>query len=332
MKRSHIAAVFKKDGLELIRDKRTWFVNIVLPVLLYPILLLVGIQIYQITQPGPDDIPKIGIHNCPNSLQDYLRIAPLKKLSAKDLAMGKEQEIQKQLLLHEMDKQSTKTFDAYILSKESTVEPKYKHLQPTEKGVDNQLLSDALNEMRALNFSAAIICTQDNSEPKNWIVHVVADNAHRDYLQCSGIISKAVKRFSDELLDKRIGKFELSENFAQPISQTKHSLASTSETVKTHFLSGFLPVLLVLMAISGAYHPALDLIAGERERGTLETLLSWPSDRESIFFGKLLVVVCAALIMVVLNLLSLGITAGIGASQMADKFQNLGSLTSIGFD
>ena len=60
-----------------------------------------------------------------------------------------------------------------------------------------------------------------------------------------------------------------------------------------------------MLALSGAFMPAIDLIAGERERGTLETLLSLPGKRTEIFAGKLLVVATSALINLLLNLTSL---------------------------
>ena len=41
--------------------------------------------------------------------------------------------------------------------------------------------------------------------------------------------------------------------------------------------SKILPVLLLLWALTGAFYPAVDLCAGEKERGTLETLLSSPA-------------------------------------------------------
>ena len=48
------------------------------------------------------------------------------------------------------------------------------------------------------------------------------------------------------------------------------------------------PILLLLWALTGAFYPAVDLCAGEKERGTLETLLSSPAARSEIVLGKLL--------------------------------------------
>ena len=51
-----------------------------------------------------------------------------------------------------------------------------------------------------------------------------------------------------------------------------------------------LPVMLLLWALTGAFYPAIDLCAGEKERGTLETLLSSPAERGEIVLGKLLAI------------------------------------------
>src|SRR5262249_10870918 len=51
-------------------------------------------------------------------------------------------------------------------------------------------------------------------------------------------------------------------------------------------LAVFVPLVLVLMTITGAVYPAIDLTAGERERGTLEVLIAAPVPRVSLLFGK----------------------------------------------
>ncbi|MGD9647380.1 MAG: ABC transporter permease subunit/CPBP intramembrane protease [Pirellulales bacterium] len=68
------------------------------------------------------------------------------------------------------------------------------------------------------------------------------------------------------------------------------------------------PFLLLIWALTGAFYPAIDLCAGEKERGTLETLLSSPAARTEIVWGKLLTVMLFSMATVVLNLVSLGIT------------------------
>ena len=54
--------------------------------------------------------------------------------------------------------------------------------------------------------------------------------------------------------------------------------------------SKILPFVLLIWALTGAFYPAIDLCAGEKERGTLETLLSSPAERIEIVWGKLLTI------------------------------------------
>jgi sodium transport system permease protein len=70
-----------------------------------------------------------------------------------------------------------------------------------------------------------------------------------------------------------------------------------------------LPFVLFLWALTGAFYPAVDLCAGEKERGTLETLLSGPALRSEIVWGKLLTVMTFSVATAALNLASLGLTA-----------------------
>ncbi len=79
-------------------------------------------------------------------------------------------------------------------------------------------------------------------------------------------------------------------------------------------LAGLIPLVLVLMTITGAVYPAIDLTAGERERGTLETLMAAPIPRFWILFSKFVAVVTVAMLTAILNLL--GMFATIWAFQL----------------
>jgi len=57
-----------------------------------------------------------------------------------------------------------------------------------------------------------------------------------------------------------------------------------------YLLSKVLPLFVVLMVLLGAFHPAIDVTAGERERGTLETILVSPIGRADLMLGKVLAV------------------------------------------
>jgi sodium transport system permease protein len=78
--------------------------------------------------------------------------------------------------------------------------------------------------------------------------------------------------------------------------------------VSGYMLSKILPLVVVVMVMLGAFHPAIDITAGERERSTLETTLSAPIDRASLMAGKVLAVATLASLTGVLNLASMSLT------------------------
>lgn len=74
-------------------------------------------------------------------------------------------------------------------------------------------------------------------------------------------------------------------------------------------LATLVPLILILMTVTGAVYPAIDLTAGERERGTLEALVSSPVPRHELLFAKYIAVVSVAVLTALANLLSMIATA-----------------------
>jgi ABC-2 type transport system permease protein/sodium transport system permease protein len=79
----------------------------------------------------------------------------------------------------------------------------------------------------------------------------------------------------------------------------------------------FVPLVLVLMTMTGAVYPAIDLTAGERERGTLEVLMAAPVPRVSLLFGKYVAVVAVAVLTALMNLGSM--TVSLLVSGLSDR-------------
>ena len=68
------------------------------------------------------------------------------------------------------------------------------------------------------------------------------------------------------------------------------------------------PFVLVMWSLAGALYPAVDLCAGEKERGTMETLLISPASRQEIVYGKFLTIWVFSAATALLNLSSMGLT------------------------
>lgn len=94
--------------------------------------------------------------------------------------------------------------------------------------------------------------------------------------------------------------FEVKELGARPASPTTQRLLD--------LVTRLFPFMLVMWSLAGALYPAVDLCAGEKERGTMETLLITPAGREEIVLGKFLTIWVFSFASALLNLLSMGIT------------------------
>lgn len=73
-------------------------------------------------------------------------------------------------------------------------------------------------------------------------------------------------------------------------------------------LATMIPLVLVLMTMAGAVYPAIDLTAGERERGTMEALVVSPTPSYVLLLAKYSAVVTVSLLTALANLLAMTIT------------------------
>ena len=80
---------------------------------------------------------------------------------------------------------------------------------------------------------------------------------------------------------------DLSDKILEPIAVTPVDTAKP-EAQGAELLLGLLPYMIVIWAFYGGFSTVSDMMAGEKERGTLETLLLSPISRQDIATGKLL--------------------------------------------
>ncbi|MSU77020.1 MAG: CPBP family intramembrane metalloprotease [Gemmataceae bacterium] len=97
-------------------------------------------------------------------------------------------------------------------------------------------------------------------------------------------------------------------------------------------LAALVPLILILMTITGAVYPAIDLTAGERERGTLEVLVASPVPRFELLTAKYFSVLTVAVMTAVVNLVCMTITitwSNLGAALFGGGGLSLGALAQI---
>ena len=113
-----------------------------------------------------------------------------------------------------------------------------------------------------------------------------------------------IETYEETLLTERFAKLKLEESIIETIDLSEINLATTRE-IFADVIGGVLPILFIMFCFMGAMYPAIDLAAGEKERGTMETLLTSPVSRFDIILGKFGVVVLIGLGSAVISLLGM---------------------------
>mgnify|MGYP003390180117 CR=1 FL=1 len=120
-------------------------------------------------------------------------------------------------------------------------------------------------------------------------------------------VREVLDAWEEEILRQRLSAAELPQELTRPVGSAPLDLAA-EEQISANVWSKMFPALLVIMAVTGAFYPAVDVAAGEKERGTMETLLICPATRTEIVLGKFFTVMCFSMSTALLNLLSIGAT------------------------
>ena len=102
-------------------------------------------------------------------------------------------------------------------------------------------------------------------------------------------IDKILDKYFSPILESRYKLLKIDKNIFEPFFTTKIDIATEQEKFgKT--VGTFLPYIFLLCCLTGATYPALGLGVSEKERGTLETILTSPASQFEILFGKFIVV------------------------------------------
>ncbi|KPZ56300.1 ABC transporter permease [Pseudoalteromonas sp. S3776] len=122
-------------------------------------------------------------------------------------------------------------------------------------------------------------------------------------------VKELAKEYSDVLQSEKLESFGIDKKahtaLLTPIEVVKVDTADKRENLGEK-LGGFLPYLLIPLVLMGATYPAIDLGAGEKERGTLETLLLTPITRTELVLGKFITLLTTSIASTTITVLSMG--------------------------
>lgn len=117
-------------------------------------------------------------------------------------------------------------------------------------------------------------------------------------------VLKLLNDLEEQLRSNRFKKLNLDESIIKTVEIDEQNLASAKERF-AEAIGGFLPYLFIIFCFMGSMYPAIDLAAGEKERGTLETLLTTPVGRFHILLGKFGVVVLTGICSAAISILGM---------------------------
>jgi len=110
----------------------------------------------------------------------------------------------------------------------------------------------------------------------------------------------------ESIVSERLAAAHLPKNVLTPFNIRRENVAPPQK-VSGNLIGMILPYLVIVMCMTGSIYPAVDLTAGEKERGTMETLLTSPVARTHLVLGKCLVVMTGSIVTATLALSSNGI-------------------------
>ncbi len=305
---SNVKLILAREIRDQLRDRRTLFMIVVLPLLLYPLLGMSFFQISQFMQEQPTRVLVIGadhlVEEPPlvenNRFASDLFSKPEKaqllqlEFASDVLAPG---ETLDDVLARARRQVEAGRYDAAIHFPPEFAERLERFRQASTAGVFAQGSAEGHPDSSDQQILPEI--------PRPEIIFTTANE--RSQITFARLHA-VLRRWSEEVGKANLSAAGLPPAAARPFELETDDLADKKTGAGAVFWAKLLPVMLMLWALTGAFYPAVDLCAGEKERGTLETLLSSPAQRSEIVVGKLVTIMLFSMITAILNLASMGLT------------------------
>ncbi|MBN4051018.1 ABC transporter permease, partial [bacterium AH-315-L21] len=277
---NHVWIVFKKELLDLRRDKKTWIASVLIPILMIPLMFfLMGLGIGRIDQVIEEATP------------------------------------------------------VAIESKEEADVVKFLRKHPGFKVLEMQDTRKALIEGEIMAIIVVSENFQNNIEKQvAGNIKVLFDEVSSDSRASASKVRNIIEDYSESVMLKRLTALGINPDILQPVLITREAYipeGANEKGVESMFMLSFmLPMFLLMYTVTGGMPVAIDLGSGEKERMSLEPLLSTNANRLSILAGKYLTILLAAAVGVLTSLFGLTI-AGKVAGEVMPLEINL-SLLQIG--
>ena len=136
-------------------------------------------------------------------------------------------------------------------------------------------------------------------------VRVIYDQDSNKSSMASSTMKDIFDKYSKSIVNGRLQAKGIDSQVLTPFDIKEEALSKDNSSPIAFGILSVLPTLFIIVMISPTIGIAADLVAGEKERGTFEPLLSTAVGRMSIFWGKLTAISSVALITLIVTLISM---------------------------
>ena len=278
MKISAIRLIALREFRDLLRDRRTLLLVLVVPVILYPIFVLVGILFALSIL---DQKIVVGIAG--------YQSLPLKKEHIESVLFGSLYQTYCEMKLDDPPLLDGQSFHRRYLGP-NNMEVNAIEIRFVKQGAADLLASRAVDVL--IEISDDFIATYEQGQRP--VVRITGREGDETSKIAVKKISAILDRWKNHLKEVRLARSGLPFDYDDALEivnpqEAKPITERTADELRD-LLIKFFPFLLVMWTMAGGLHPAIDLTAGEKERGTMETLLISPAERSEIVSGKFIAV------------------------------------------
>ncbi len=284
--------IFRKELLETLRDRRTLLVMLLLPMVMYPLLIIAFGQVvtHQMSQMQEQKV-RVWIKGpLPYGLRRQLADAEAFEALVPDFGPAAPESMP--ILPPKVDEEGGEA----VLPFARTQAPE--EMVTWARRMIDRSRTDAVLVV-PLNIEQVL--AEEGSVP----IAILYDETVHESRTAKNRIEDALLVWREALRDERLERRpELPEGFFLPVLIDSQNTATAQK--RGGFLAGrIIPLVLMVMVMLGAFYPAIDLTAGEKERGTMQTLLTAPARPTEIIMGKFFTVFTVAMLSALANLVSM---------------------------
>ncbi len=298
MQWSNVKLIFSREMRDQMRDRRTLFTVAVLPLILYPLMGMAMLQVSQFMREHPTDIWIVGAENLPDSPALIVdgeineSFATPKDRKLLHLVASEEDDREFKSLIQKF-KQNPEAHGSHLIDR-------LLEEQMLRRNVDLAVVIPAV-----IDSPRPIDADQDASRPPK--IYVFHNSAKDKSTIAATRFSNVIQAWQQSFVDNVLHQNNVPQMLIRGVEVTNSDVADKAG-VSAALWSKTLPFIVMIWSLTGAFYPAIDLCAGEKERGTFETLLSSPAKRSEIAIGKLMTVISFSMATALLNLLSMAFT------------------------